>query len=227
MALSLLGSVLLDGFQDPGQNIVPSAYLAGVPYLLDTAWGTDTTGVFSTTLSINSSGVVNTGYSRNYSGHSVPYSGRRGLDMGFAPDAKQVYLTPIFAALAMWQVVFPSAGTYTLTLSGVGTATATIIGTAPVITSPTIHVQHPAPLNRQPSKLLLLTFTGTYPAGGLDLLPSQIGLSGILFADLSDSGTYRFTWNSSTNKLQAWTSSGEASGTVALSTSGLFFGSIG
>lgn len=226
---NIVGSVLLDGFQDPGQNIIPPFYLAGVPYLFDAGWTTSAPSeVVTTALSINNGGVVNTGFTLpNYSGHSVPYTSGRGLDMGFVPDGKAVYLTPLFVALGLWQVVFPVAGTYTLTLAGVGQAQVTVIGTAPVITTPTITVLHPNPLNRQPSKLLLLTFSGTYPTGGLDLLPQQIGLAGILFADLSDDATYRYTWNGTTNKMQAWTSSGEASGTVSLSTQGLFFGGIG
>lgn len=228
MALSLVASVLLDGNQDPGQNIIPSSYLAGVPYLFDAGWATDTTAgvVVSTSLSINNSGVVNTGFTLpNYSGHSVPYSTGRGLDMGFVPDGKQVWLTPQFVALGLWQVQFPTSGTYTLTLAGVGSAMATITGTAPTVTSPTITVLHERPLNRQPSKLLQLSFTGTYPSGGLDLIPAQIGLTGVLFADLADNATYRFTWSGT--KLQAWTSAGEASGTVTISTTALFFGSIG
>ena len=70
-----------------------------------------------------------------------------------------------------------------------------------------------------------MTFSGTYPPGGLDLLPDQIGLRGILFADLNDDPTYRYTW--SANKLRAWTGSGEATGTVRLATVGLFFGMVG
>lgn len=225
MALSLVASVLLSGFEDPGQNIVPASYLAGVPYVFDAGWTTDAASqVVSTTLSINNGGTVNTGYTRQYSGHSVPYSTGRGLDMGWVPDGKAVYLTPFFVALGFWQVVFPTSGSYTLTLAGVGTASVTVIGTAPVITTPTIRVLHPAPLDRQPSKLLQLDFTGTYPSGGLDLTEGQIGLVGVLFAECADNATYRFTWSAS--KLRAWTSAGEASGSVVLSTQLLAFGMI-
>lgn len=145
--------------------------------------------------------------------------------MGWSPNGKAVYLTPQQAALGLWRILFPSAGNYNIALAGLGTFTITASGVAPVVTSPTVTVLHSAPLNRQPSKLLRLTYSGSYPAGGLDLTAAQIGLKGILFADLNDDATFRYTWNE--GKLRAWTGSGEAAGTVDLATTCLFFGLVG
>lgn len=229
MALTLLASALLDGYADPSYALTIASPLAGVPYTFDAAFGLttgDAAQVAQTALSC-SGAVIDTSYSMtNYAGHGVNYSGRRGLDMGWAPDNYPVYLMDQFAALGLWRITFPTSGTYSLVLAGVGSVSVTVIGSAPVITSPKIVVLHPNPLDRQPSKLLRLTFTGTYPAGGLDLIESQIGLKGIIAANLEDNATYRFTWSAASGKLQAWTSSGEASGSVTLDTKSLFVGMV-
>jgi hypothetical protein len=226
MANSILASALLFGGDDPASAVVVASPLAGVPYNLDVAWGigsADAAQVLTTTLSCPGA-AIDTAYGPAIRGHGVGYSGRRGVDMGWSPDGEAVYLSPVDAALGLWRLTFPTAGAYTVTLSGLGTLGFTAIGTAPVITSPSIAVLHPAPLNRQPSKLLRLTFSGTYPAGGLDLVEAQIGLRGVLFGDLADDAVYRYTWSG--GKLRAWTSAGEASGTVSLSTTGLFLGMV-
>ena len=227
MANSILASALLDGGSDPASAVTVASPLSGVWYNLDVAYGigsADPASAQSTTLSCPGA-TIDTTYGPAVRGHGVGYSGRRAVDMGWSPNGKQVYLTSLDVALGLWRLQFPAAATYTVTLSGFGTISVTAIGTAPVITSPTVAVLHPSPLNRQPSKLLKLTFTGTYPAGGLDLSPSQIGLGGVFFADCNDDATYRYTWSAS--KLRAWTSAGEASGSVTLSTVGLFFGMVG
>jgi hypothetical protein len=212
MANSILSSALLFGGDDPASAVVVASPLAGVPYNLDVAWGigiADAAQVLTTTLSCPGA-VIDTTYGPAIRGQGVGYSGRRGVDLGWSPNGKAVYLTSVDAALGLWRLTFPTAGAYTVTLSGLGTLSFTAIGTAPVVTSPSISILHPAPLNRQPSKLLRLTFTGTYPVGGLDL---------------AEDATYRYTWSG--GRLRAWTSAGEASGTVSLSTVGLFFGMVG
>jgi len=226
MAKSILASSLLFGGDDPASAVAVSSPLAGIAYHLDVAWGwagSDPPGVITTSLNCPGA-TIDTAYGPPIRGHGVA-TGRPGVDLGWSPNGKAVYLTSTQCALGLWRLTFPSAGNYALTLSGLGTIGVTAIGSAPVITSPTIAVLHPSPLDRQPSKLLQLTFSGTYPTGGLDLTPDQIGLHGILFADLNDDATYRYTWSG--NRLRAWTGSGEASGTVSLSTVGLFFGMIG
>ncbi len=226
MSNHVLASALLAGGDDPASAVVVASPLAGAPYNLDIAWGvgsSDPPAVLMTTLTCVGA-ILDTAFGPAIRGHGVAVS-RPGVDLGWSPNGKAVYLTPQQAALGLWRLTFPVAGTYTVSLSGMGTISIAAIGTAPVITLPTIAVLHPAPLDRQPSKLLRLTFQGTYPPGGLDLREDQIGLRGILFADLNDDATYRYTW--SRDKLRAWTGSGEASGTVSLATVGLFFGVVG
>ena len=196
MANSILASALLAGGDDPASAVVVSSPLAGILYNIDIAWGvatTDPPAVLSTTLTCPGA-TIDTAYGPPIRGHGVSIN-RPGVDLGWSPNGKAVYLTGQQAALGLWRIIFPVAGSYTLTLSGLGTIDVTAIGSAPVNTSPTIAVLHPAPLNRQPSKLLRLAFSGTYPAGGLDLSSAQIGLAGILFADLNDDATYRYTWS--------------------------------
>jgi hypothetical protein len=227
MANSILASALLFGADDPASAVAVASPLAGVPYNLDVAFGigiADASQVLTTVLSCPGA-AIDTSYGPAIRGHGVGYSGRRGVDLGWSPNGKAVYLSARDVALGLWRLTFPTAGAYTVTLSGLGTLSFTAIGTAPVVTSPSIAVLHAAPLNRQPSKLLRLTFSGTYPAGGLDLIEAQIGLRGVLFGDLADDATYRYTWNG--GKLRAWTGNGEASGTVSLSTIGLFLGMVG
>ncbi|MCW3097969.1 MAG: hypothetical protein JWL77_3587 [Chthonomonadaceae bacterium] len=226
MSSSILASALLSGGDDPASAVVVTSPLAGVPYNLDIAWGVaggDPPAVISTMLTCPGA-AIDTAYGPAIRGHGVPVS-RPGVDLGWSPSGKSVYLTPSQAALGLWRLTFPTAGTYTVTLSGLGTLGFTVVGSAPVVTSPMVMVLHPSPLNRQPSKLLQLTYQGTYPTGGLDLPADRIGLRGILFADLNDDATYRYTWSG--GKLRAWTGSGEASGTVSLATVGLFFGMVG
>jgi len=226
MAKMLLASALLFGGDDPASAVTVASPLAGIAYNLDVAWGwlsSEAPGVITTSLTCPGA-TIDTAYGPAIRGHGVAIS-RPGVDLGWSPNGKAVYLTPTQCALGLWRLTFPSAGNYTLTLSGLGTIGVTATGSAPVITSPTIAVLHPSPLDRQPSKLLRLTFSGAYPSGGLDLIPDQIGLRGILFSDLNDDATYRYTWSG--NKLRAWTGSGEASGIVSLSTIGLFFGMVG
>jgi len=227
MANSILASALLPGGDDPANGVVVTSPLANTWYDLDIAWGiggADVPAVVSSTLSCPGA-TIDTAYAPAIRGHGVGFFGRGGIDLGWTPNGKQVYLTNLQCALGLWRILFPSAGAYTVTLSGFGTIGITAASGPPVSTSPVAVVLHQSPLNRQPSKLLKLTFSGTYPSGGLDLLPSQIGLTGVLFADLNDDATYRYTW--AAGKLRAWTSSGEASGTVTLSTTGLFFGMVG
>jgi len=227
MANGILASVWLAGGDDPASAVALAAPQAGVWVSLDVAWGVgsaDAPAVLATTLTCVGA-IIDTTYGPAIRGHGVGVSGRRGLDLGWTPNGKAAYLTARDAALGLWRLQFPTAGTYSVGLAGLGTLSITAVGLAPVLTSPTVTVLHPSPLDRQPSKLLLLTFQGTYPAGGLDLVADQIGLRGILFADLNDDPAYRCTWSG--DKLRAWTGSGEAAGTVSISTIGLFFGMVG
>ncbi len=227
MANGILASALLSGGDDPASAVAVVSPQAGLWVNLDVAWGvgsSDAPTVLSTILSCPGA-VIDAAYGPAIRGHGVGLSRRRGLDLGWTPNGKAAYLTAQDAALGIWRLQFPTAGSYTVNLSGLGTIAVTAIGAAPVVTSPTIMVLHAVPLNRQPSKLLQLTFAGTYPLGGLDLLSDQIGLRGVLFADLNDDTTYRYTWSG--NKLRAWTASGEATGTVSLTTVGLFLGMVG
>lgn len=227
MANSILASALLAGGDDPASAVALVSAQAGLWVNLDVAWGVgsaDAPAVLTTTLTCPGA-RIDTNYGPAIPGHGVGSSGRRGLDLGWTPNGKAAYLTVRDAALGLWRIQFPTAGSYTVRLSGLGTIPITAIGAAPVLTSPAVSVLHPAPLDRQPSKLLQLTFAGTYPVGGLDLLSDQIGLRGVLFADLNDDATYRYTWSG--DKLRAWTSAGEATGTVSLTTVGLFFGMVG
>lgn len=226
MANSILAWALLAGGDDPANAVAVTAPRAGVPYNLDVAWGpagSDAPTVITTALTCPGA-MIDTAYGPPVRGHGVAIA-RPGVDMGWSPNGKAVYLTGRQAALGLWRITFPTSGTYMVALSGLGTIGVTVSGSAPVTTSPVVTVLHPAPLDRQPSKLLRLTFSGTYPAGGLDLTEAQIGLTGILFADLNDDATYRYTW--ADGKLRAWTGSAEASGTVDLATTGLFFGMVG
>ena len=227
MANNILASALFAGGDDPASAVPVVTPLAGLWYNLDAAWGvgpSDAPAVVSTTLSCPGA-TLDTGYGPAVRGPGAAFSGRVGIDLGWSPNGKQVYLTPLQAALGLWRIRFPTPGSYLVTLSGFGTTGFTAASGPPASTSPAVIVLHPAPLNRQPSKLLKLTYSGTYPAGGLNLLPSQIGLTGILFADLNDDAVYRYTWSGS--KLRAWTAAGEATGAVSLSTTGLFFGMVG
>ena len=227
MANLLLGSALFPGGDDPAGAVTVGAPVANVWYDLDVVWGVgsgEAPAVVSTALSC-ARATIDTGYGPAVRGHGVSSTGRRGVDLGWSPNGKQVFLTGRDAALGLWRILFPSAGSYTVTLSGFGSLAYTVASGPPASTSPVVAVLHPAPLNRQPSKLLKLTFSGSYPAGGLDLLPDQIGLRGVLFADLNDDASYRYTWSG--NRLRAWTGSGEAAGAVSLATVGLFFGTVG
>ena len=227
MANSILASVLLAGGDDPASAVALVSPQAGLWVNLDVAWGVgsaDAPAVLSTMLTCPGA-RIDTAYGPAIRGHGVGANGRRGLDLGWTPNGKTVYLTARDAALGLWRMQFPLAGSYTVSLSGLGTIAVTAIGMAPVLTSPSVVVLHPNPLNRQPSKLLQLTFAGVYPVGGLDLVSDQIGLRGVLFADLNDDATYRYTWSG--DRLRAWTASGEATGTVSLATVGLFFGMVG
>jgi hypothetical protein len=227
MANSILASALLPGGDDPAFSAVVAAPVANVWYNLDLVWGAgslDAPAVVATTLSC-AGAAIDTGYGPAVRGHGVPYTGRRGVDLGWSPNGKPVYLTALDAALGLWRIQFPVAGSYTVTLSGFGTLFFTVASGPPAATAPVLSILHTSPLNRQPSKLLKLTFSGIYPPGGLDLSPDRIGLRGVLFADLNDDATYRYTWSG--DKLRAWTGNGEVSGTVNLSTIGLFFGMVG
>lgn len=227
MANVLLGSALFPGGEDPAAAVMVTSPVANVWYNLDLVWGIgsgDAAAVVSTALSC-AGATIDTGYGPAVRGHGVSDTGRRGVDLGWSPNGKQVFLTARDAALGLWRIRFPSAGSYSVALSSFGTIAYTVASGPPASTSPRIGVLHSAPLNRQPSKLLTLTFSGAYPPGGLDLLPDQIGLRGILFADLNDDASYRYTWSG--NKLRAWTGSGEAAGVVSIATVGLFFGTVG
>ena len=227
MSIVILASSLLSGGDDPASAVTVTSPTAGVWYNLDIAYGigsADAAAVYSTALSCPGA-TVDTTYGPAFRGHGVPFIGRRSIDMGWSPNGKQVYLTALDAALGLWRIRFPTPGAYSATLSGLGTIGFDVASGSPLSPSPVVSVLHASPLNRQPSKLLQLTYNGVYPAGGLDLPAERIGLRGILFADLNDDATYRYTWSG--DKLRAWTGSGEATGTVGLSTVGLFFGLIG
>lgn len=226
MANGILGSAWLPGGDDPASAVALLSPQAGAWVNLDLAWGVgsaDPPTVLATTLTC-AGATIDAAYGPAIRGHGV-VSGRRGLDLGWTPNGKAAYLTAQDAALGLWRLRFPAAGTYTVALSGLGTLSVAVLGSAPLVTAPTVAVLHPSPLDRQPSKLLQLTFEGTYPSGGLDLPADRIGLRGVLFADLNDDATYRYTWSG--DKLRAWTGSGEVSGTVSLATVGLFFGMVG
>jgi hypothetical protein len=227
MANGILASALLAGGEDPAAAVPVASPQTGVWVHLDIAWGVgenDPAAVLTTTLTCTGA-TIDTQYGPAIRGHGVGGHGRRSLDLGWAPDGKAVFLNAAEAALGIWRMRFPAAGNYTANLAGVGTLAITAIGSAPSTLFPNVQVLHPSPLNRQPSKLLQLTYNGAYPAGGLDLPSGRIGLTGILFADLNDDATYRYTW--SDEKLRAWRGSGEATGVVSLATVGLFLGLIG
>jgi hypothetical protein len=223
MAISVLNSVILaDRLLDA---TVIASPVAGVWYWLDVAWGwatSDPAASITTALSVNGGATIDTTTRAAYHGHSAGATGRTGFDFGFAPDNKAVFLKPTECAQAFWRVQFPSAGAYIFTLSNnVGTINVTAI-TAPVVTSPTWTVKHPAPMNRGAAKIGTLAFNGTYPSGGLDVNAALIGLGGIIQGIINPVPPLIFTW--SANKLQVFNANGEVSGAQNFSTDALFIG---
>lgn len=196
-------------------------------YSLDVAWGPDAGSdpqVVTTTLSC-AGATLDATFEDVYRGHVAGAANRIGVDLGWSPNGTSVYLSDDEQALGYWRIWFPSPGLYTVSLSNIGSFSITVVGTAPAVTSPTITVIHHNPLNRQPSKLLELTFSGTYPSGGLDVNADMCGLASLFWADCTDTAAYRFRWDA--DKLRVYDSNGEVSGAISFTTRGLFIGNAG
>jgi hypothetical protein len=162
--------------------------------------------------------------------HLVPLGGLKGYDLGWTPNNIPVFLNTTDAAQGFWRVTFPSAGSYTLSLSGIGTQAVTVAAQPSPPTPPTTSGVYPTvqlldlrPLGTVAARTATLSFNGTYPAAGFDLPGFLFGLEVILFADINDTSTLRF--NASAGKMRVYNSSGEVSGTVTFSTRALIIGS--
>jgi hypothetical protein len=231
--LSILGWTFIVDPVDSGP--VTTSPVAGIAYTLDVAWGPgpgDAAAAYATTLSCPGA-TDDTTYGATYAmvgtqwpGHRVTVPGAVGIDQGWSPDGELVWLDPGWnqCALAFWRLTFPSTGSYTVTLAGIGTIPVTVASAAPAPTVPTWTLLHAMPMGRGPAKVGLLSFNGTYPAGGLDVNDALVGLGGIFFADIVFDGTYSYSW--SANKLHVYNTSGEVAGGSALqfATSALFIG---
>jgi len=226
VSASILDLNLLAEASPVNEGAVVSAPVAGLYYNLDIAWGWPHghAGAALTTALSCAGATIDTGYGALYVGHTVGASGRRLFDMGWTPTGA-VYLLDSECAAGYWRILFPTEGTYTLSLAGIGTQDIVVAGSAPAVTSPTITIIQRNPLNRQPSMLLQLAFNGTYPAGGLDLSEDQIGLYGVLKGTIDDTASYRLRWHA--NKLLVYDGSGEVSGSISFTVKALFIGTAG
>lgn len=226
MALSILKSALLGGAADPSWAATISAPVPLVWYNFDLAWGpasTDAPAAFETALTC-AGATLDSAYSFAYRAHGVGATGRTGIDQGWHPDAKLVYLSGTECALGLWRIQFPSVGAYTISLANLGTVAVTVAASTG-LNLPSMTLLNRDILNRQPSSLWQISWNGTYPAGGFDLPESQLGIGGILFADILPLPPLQFSWNA--GKLHIYNASGEISGAVSFTTTGLFIGAYG
>lgn len=236
VGLSVLGSAFI---VDPASDLATVATpTAGQWITLDAAWGQTGVAAQVVTTSLAAPGAsIDTAYSARVNGHAAGAAGRIGVEMGWSPDNTPVYLSTREAALGYWRLLFPTAGSYTLTLAGssipVTVIPAVVPDPDPIIpatpTTPQMTRVAINPLNRQASDIWRLQWNAPYPSGGFDLLPAQLGLVGPYFGDVNDTSLYRFAYDPKYYKLHVYASSGEVAtgATLAFDTLGLFIGVSG
>lgn len=209
--------------KDPiNDGALTASPIAATAYTLDVAWGPSGSAAVSSATLACVGATIDTSYTHPYAGHRVTSGRATGFDLGWTPNGKQVYLTTAQAGLGFWRITFPSTGGYTLDFGALGTVAVTVSSSPPAPTTPTWTVLHPNPMNRQPSKIGTVSFSGTYPSGGIDMTEAQIGLYGVLFADFNPVPPLQFSWAG--EKLHVYNASGEVSGSVTFSTKALFIG---
>jgi len=226
-SLQILSIALVD---EEGMSV--SAPVASVWYNVDAGWCL-LPALPAQTVSVSlfcAGAMFDALYSDPSLSHTLSTGGRTSIDAGWSPDDVPVYLSPWDAALGFWRVQFPAAGTFTFVLtdnsdaSEIGEAAFVVAAAPPSPTLPHVEVLKVNPLNRQISMLIRLSFSGTYPNGGLDLPGTYIGRESYLFADINVAPPYQFSWEA--GKLKVYDALGElaADASVTFSTTAIFIG---
>jgi len=226
-------------FLDTAGNLI-DAPTAGESCLIDLAWGLEKGAqakAVTVTLDLPEAELL--------PGNDFPVlhqvlTGRRAVEMGRAPDGKAVYLTDAEAAVGVWRARFPFAGEFDGELVGAGLFPVTVVarttpfpdddgtgepraGNAPALTQVGQDIFGP----NFPAVVYEVAFSGTYPAGGLDLTPAMVTVGNLQFADVADTSAFRFAVDIPNRKLQVFVPGGaEASGAVSFTTRGLFIGRV-
>lgn len=200
----------------------------GVACYLALAWGPGDPGAVTTTLSIVGA-TIDTSFSGDITEYGLDTAGLRALFLGWHPNGIAHYLNTWECAIGIWKVTFPTAGSYTALLSTIG-GSASLTAAVAAVAAPAVTV---TPLRQGFLENLIiarvrLSFSGTYPSGGLTLKGGTTGANLPLllphFGHIYDTALYRFSWDRATEKLQVYDSAGEASGVISFTTEALFQG---
>jgi len=203
---------------------------AGVWYTLDAAWALpagDQAHTVRMTLALSSMGLEIDEAFRAPRHHLLAIGGRAPVEMGWCRSAEVVYLSAWEAALGFFRVRFRESGAFTWVLPGLAPRTY-IVGTpSPALTPPQLSRLSGSPLAPHPAVVVSLSFSGTYPAGGLDFGPTIHGVGVPRFIDVADTPQFRFVPDIPGQKLRVFNAgSAEASGSISFSTQALIFGEV-
>ena len=203
--------------------------IAGQPCFLGISWGPGTGfgAIFTVTLSIPGASITpgNPGVDGILA--NVSTSLYAGFNLGWSPDGVQAWLDSRTAAYGIWQVTFPTATTYTITLGVAGQQQITAVSApgAPVLA--TLTLLKTKLLGNLATRVFGVAFNGNYPAGGFPVRGSDLGLGTPFFAHINDTAAYRFVFDVPNGAIRVYGNAGEVATNAALvfNTTGLFHGS--
>lgn len=191
---------------------------AGRVYYLEATWKRGTAGTFQTVLTC-AGATLFSGFSLSDTSTLTDAAGNLRTMLGWSPEV-DCYFESYECATGFWKIVFPTAGSYSVVLSGLGTIPAEVDAET---TETYVTVRRLASPSGSPGLVgCEVSYSGTYPSGGLTLTSGMCGVAYLQNLSIEDTSLYQFAYSPTTKRLTVYLrAGGEASGTINFTAQGM------